>query len=1153
MNKHTVRATRLALLFALTLAMPAVHGQQVSGLVRDLFYDVPGNAVEDLTVDPRFPDSPSASDVVTNGLEVPTEYLYDPLSGAPIGPRENFGQRLTGYVVAPETGAYTFWIASDDASALYLSTDDSPAHKAEIARVSDWTGFRVWDGEPGQTSAAIPLVTGRRYYIEAIMKQGGGDNHLSVRWQLPSGTVEEPIPPSRLTPSYVPLFPPIIVQQPTNTVVLEGEMAVFRVRAANSDPLHFQWSRSGLPIAGATNASFTNGFASLADQGAQYSCTLTNLLGRTNSLAATLTIVADRTPPAVVSVFNIGISNVQVNFSEPVAEANVATHYGLDGGVTVFAATNAPDGRSAVLTTSRLDLRTDYTLRVSGIYDRAGAANPIPPGTQVTFTAAELASQTIGGASMPNTFTAVGGGYRLEVTGGDVGGLQDQFQFNALPKPGDFDYQVRVQSLTPVDPWAKVGLMARDGLATNSAFAASWATPGIAGCFFQSRASRSATASQQGSAPVNYPYTWLRLRRAGDLFTGFASLDGARWTSLGSATVSMTNTPYLGVAFAGRATNLVAQAEVRDYATVVGAPPEGPLPTDFETLGPSSRRTPVAISEIMYRPAPRADGKSLEYIELFNSGAVPYDLSRFRLGGDVHYDFPAGTKMAPGAFLLVARAPVDVASVYRLDNVLGGYEGNFGNRSGTVRLENDQGAVFLEVSYRNQPPWPVAADGAGHSLVLARPSFGEGDSKAWAASRTVGGSPGGPEVYEPEPRAAVVINEILASAVWPALDFVELYNHSTNTIDLSGCGLSDDPTTNKFVFGAGSSLAPRGYLALNRNQLGFGLSSGGETVYLTAPRRERVLEAVRFGASAPGISQGRFPDGDARFRLLDSPTPGLANRGAYASPVTINEIMFDPPSGDAADTYVELHNPGTNSVDVSGWKLVDGVSFTAPSATVIPAGGYLVIGRDAAHLQSVYTNLNAANLVGDFSGNLSRSGERLALAMPVWLVETNAAGVVSTHPADVVVNEVTYGDGGRWGRLGGRGRQQPGGDRSARRQFPGRQLGRFDRDEQERLGDRGAYRRARLGNQRLRHQRHRRDDDGAGRVLGRRYRSHWTGRQQPRHQPRLRVRYEQLEHAGNSRPFPAGRSGRLWRFALPPSGGLGTRRHGSEQGPRGRL
>ena len=52
------------------------------------------------------------------------------------------------------------------------------------------------------------------------MKEEGGGDNLAVRWQLPGGAIEEPIPSSRLT--VFGLGPPQITQPPANTTVLEG-------------------------------------------------------------------------------------------------------------------------------------------------------------------------------------------------------------------------------------------------------------------------------------------------------------------------------------------------------------------------------------------------------------------------------------------------------------------------------------------------------------------------------------------------------------------------------------------------------------------------------------------------------------------------------------------------------------------------------------------------------------------------------------------------------------------------------------------------------------------------------------------------------------------------------------------------------------------
>src|SRR5438876_2595618 len=243
-----------------------------------------------------------------------------------------------------------------------------------------------------------------------------------------------------------------------------------------------------------------------------------------------------------------------------------------------------------------------------------------------------------------------------------------------------------------------------------------------------------------------------------------------------------------------------------------------------EPLGPSSRRTGLVISEIMYHPLPRADGKNLEFIEIYNSEATPADISGFRLSGAVDFTFPTNTILAPLSFLAVAPVPADVQNAYNLTGVLGPF-GNptngLPNDAGTIRLRNKAGAVLLEVTYSDQSPWPPAADGAGHSLVLARPSLGEGDPRAWASSALIGGSPGTFEPANNDPLSAVVINEFLAHTDDPAVDYIELYNHSNQSLDLSGCILTDDPLTNKFVIPPKTFVAAAGFLFYTQTNMNF--------------------------------------------------------------------------------------------------------------------------------------------------------------------------------------------------------------------------------------------------------------------------------------------------------------------------------------------
>jgi hypothetical protein len=207
--------------------------------------------------------------------------------------------------------------------------------------------------------------------------------------------------------------------------------------------------------------------------------------------------------------------------------------------------------------------------------------------------------------------------------------------------------------------------------------------------------------------------------------------------------------------------NLLA-ASLLSYA--LGAALTALAGVDREPMGPSSRRTGLVFSEIMYHPAARADAKNLEFVEIYNSEETFVNVGGFRLSGAIDYTFPSDLVIPAGGFVVAAKVPADVAAVYGLSDVVGGWTNDLAGGEGTIRLRNGSGAVLLEVGYSAAPPWPAAADGAGHSLVLARPSYGENNPLAWEASAAMGGSPGKADMARVSPLTSIRINEILAGS-----------------------------------------------------------------------------------------------------------------------------------------------------------------------------------------------------------------------------------------------------------------------------------------------------------------------------------------------------------------------------------------------------
>lgn len=1014
--------TRFLLSVCLFLgSFSSVRGQThpVFGVYRELWTNLNQNvggltALTNPTYNPSWPNAPVAA-----FTKIYTNFETEANTGL-----DDYGQRLRAFVVPPTSGNYVFWISSDDSSELFVSTDENPGNMRPVAWVNSWTNPREWAKEPNQQSAPVRLQEGHRYYVEAIMQQGGGGDDLSVRWQMPDGSFEEPLTAvsaagTRLVPACSLTNAPGIFLQPSNTVVVEGHNASFSVLVTNQSPVGYLWLRNGLPAVFGTAAAYTVSNASLAlNNGQVYSCVISDARGQVTSAAATLTVIRDTVPPVVTRIFNLGATNVQVLFSKPVegASATNLAGYAFSDVLPITASSLAGDNQTLRLTTAPMVYGSHYTLVINGVRDRASLPNTIATNTLVSFLALPYIPQEIGNAPVGSSNALVGANaLNLTTSGSGIGGTADECSFDYQLVSGDFDLCARLAGLSPSDPWAKAGLMAREALDPGSRFAAALATPSLSGSFFEWRDPAYSPSTLAGVFPPNYPSAWLRLKRAGGTFTGFASYDGLAWAALGSATMSLPAQLYVGLAAASRGSNAVVTAQFRDLANVTNALTTVSV-NPHEPLGPCSRRTPLVISEIMYKPAPRADGNNVEFLELYNSNPYFEDISGFQIvGANIGYTFPAGTILGGGAFLVLAAAPQSLQNVYGITNVMGPYTGSL-KKSDTLQLLDDQGAVLLTVPYSDAPPWPIAAHGAGHSLVLANPTYGEGDPRAWDISDAMGGSPGQNESFRPSALRDVVINELLAHCENPGvLQFVELYNHSNQTNDLSGCVLTDDPTTNKFVLPSGTRIAPRGFLSFDSSQLGFTLDGSGASLYFINPGRTRVIDAVQYEAQADGISLGRWPDGAAAFYPLTHPTPGTNNSAIRVGDVVINELMYDPISGNDDDQYIELYNKGANTVSLANWEFVSGVSFVFPAGTALPPEGYLVVARNPTNLWAEYTNLNGNNTVGGFGGKLSHQGERVALAAPQALTVVSGTGR-STNTIYVVEDEVTYGTGGRWGQ-----------------------------------------------------------------------------------------------------------------------------------------
>lgn len=307
-----------------------------------------------------------------------------------------------------------------------------------------------------------------------------------------------------------------------------------------------------------------------------------------------------------------------------------------------------------------------------------------------------------------------------------------------------------------------------------------------------------------------------------------------------------------------------------------------------------------------------------------------------------------------------------------------------------------------------------------------------------------------------QPRAAVTISELMyhppdpagpeiALGVTDAKKFEYIKLTATGPLRLApGAQFTDGVS---FTFDQAWDLDAGDFLVIADDQAGFearygppdptkfaccfsgSLANGGETVVLSdgsgseLARAEYTDETPESdgGGAALAWLDGRWqpvePSPHCRWPTewtRDEPSAGPGELPAAA--VIISEINYKPANsvvnewrdsdrggtcqtdfvykrGGDLDEYIELHNPTTEEMDLAGWQVADGVSYTFPTlrgSAVIPAGGYLLLCRqdpeesgDSVTDPELCCHPPAAGLAAScchrYAGSLSNSGERVTL------------------------------------------------------------------------------------------------------------------------------------------------------------------------------
>lgn len=399
-------------------------------------------------------------------------------------------------------------------------------------------------------------------------------------------------------------------------------------------------------------------------------------------------------------------------------------------------------------------------------------------------------------------------------------------------------------------------------------------------------------------------------------------------------------------------------------ATTYGRCPDGT--GDFTTTASPTKGSAndcpipdVVVNEV------ESNGDATDWFELYNTGAAPVDLSGFSfLDNDdskMPFVFPAGSVIAPGAFLVVE----NVGPPTGFDFGLGGAD--------SVRLFDTTGGLYTEYTWTEHATttYGRCPDGAG----------------PWAT--TLAATKGGPN----ECGSPIVINEVESSGSTP--DFIEVFNPTGEPVDVAGYTLSDDDDTHVYTFPAGMVIDPLEYVVVaddgTATGLGFGLGSG-DSARLFDPAGG-LVDSYAWTAHATQ-TYGRCPDGSGDFADTLEPTPGGQNRcegiafyvpwpggGAVAAvdeagtfSGDLSGLAYEPSGSSAAGMLWAVENGngllfsldwnGAAWVPTSGWE--GGKTLTYPSgAGTVDAEGVTIAG-DAT---TVYVGAERDNTASSVSRN----------------------------------------------------------------------------------------------------------------------------------------------------------------------------------------
>jgi len=423
----------------------------------------------------------------------------------------------------------------------------------------NFDGVFQFDVEGALTSAYTPTTTAR--WGDMTIGVGVSDGRLTIN----SG------PAARNNKiAFVDIYPaiptpPVITAQPQSVIVEQNRPAALSATATGSAVLMYQWYLNDTPVPGATSSTLAFARPQPTNSGSYY-VVVTNYGGVVTSQVATLTVNADATPPYFASVASLDGRTVGICFNEELDNSQGvvtdAANYSINDGLGAFiqSVVLRPDGRSVTLVLSE-SISNSFLLTA---FSQRDLANNLADTIQTNVTVLGFTAGDVGGPAFAGSHFSCDGD-TVEVVGGgvDVWGAADQAYLITRTAAGDFDARIRVNDLRGSNAITKAVLVARESRNADSRgihISVNPPPPGRNQVEMGLRPTTGGATVAVGASfiPAGVPNAWMRITRAGDIFTGYRSTNGVNWIQLGQTNVSFPPDLVVGFGVSAHDTNLLA-------------------------------------------------------------------------------------------------------------------------------------------------------------------------------------------------------------------------------------------------------------------------------------------------------------------------------------------------------------------------------------------------------------------------------------------------------------------------------------------------------------------------------------------------------------------------------------------------------------------